>query len=102
VLCQNKGTAAMGVLSGIRVVEFEAIGPAPFGTRLLADMGGEVVRIDRPVKATDLGPKLEGKRADIAGRNRRTVALELKHPESVAAELELFERLHALGLGFKA
>lgn len=91
----------MGVLSGIRVVEFEAIGPAPFGTMLLADMGADVVRIDRPVKASDLGPKFEGKRADIIGRNRRSVTLDLKRPESVAAALELIERADVLVEGFR-
>jgi len=91
----------MGVLSGIRVVEFEAIGPAPFGTMLLADMGADVVRIDRPVKASDLGPKLEGKRADITGRNRRSVTLDLKRPESVAAALELIERADVVIEGFR-
>ncbi|MGE8150244.1 CaiB/BaiF CoA transferase family protein [Pseudomonas vancouverensis] len=91
----------MGVLSGIRVVEFEAIGPAPFGTMLLADMGADVVRIDRPVKASDLGPKLEGKRADITGRSRRSVTLDLKNPHSVAAALELIERADVLIEGFR-
>jgi alpha-methylacyl-CoA racemase len=91
----------MGVLSGIRVVEFEAIGPAPFGTMLLADMGADVVRIDRPQKASDLGPKLEGKRADITGRNRRSVTLDLKRPDSVAAALELIERADVVIEGFR-
>jgi alpha-methylacyl-CoA racemase len=91
----------MGVLSGIRVVEFEAIGPAPFGTMLLADMGADVLRIDRAVAASDLGPKLEGKRADITGRNRRSVTLDLKCPQSVAAALELIERADVLIEGFR-
>jgi alpha-methylacyl-CoA racemase len=91
----------MGVLSGIRVVEFEAIGPAPFGTMLLADMGADVVRIDRPVAASDLGPKFEGKRADITGRNRRSVTLDLKRPESIAVALELIERADVLIEGFR-
>ncbi|MDD2046659.1 CaiB/BaiF CoA transferase family protein [Pseudomonas putida] len=91
----------MGVLSGIRVVEFEAIGPAPFGTMLLADMGADVVRIDRPVAASDLGPRFEGKRADITGRNRRSVTLDLKRPESVAAALELIKQADVLIEGFR-
>jgi alpha-methylacyl-CoA racemase len=91
----------MGVLSGIRVVEFEAIGPAPFGTMLLADMGADVVRIDRPVAASDLGPKFEGKRKDITGRNRSSVTLDLQRPESVAAALELIERADVLIEGFR-
>ncbi|KPH01759.1 carnitine dehydratase [Pseudomonas sp. RIT-PI-q] len=91
----------MGVLSGIRVVEFEAIGPAPFGTMLLADMGADVVRIDRPVAASDLGPKFEGQRKDITGRNRSSVTLDLKRPESVTAALELIERADVLIEGFR-
>lgn len=91
----------MGVLSGIRVVEFEAIGPAPFGTMLLADMGADVVRIDRPVAASDLGPKFDGKRADITGRNRRSLTLDLKRPESVAAALELIKQADVLIEGFR-
>lgn len=91
----------MGVLSGIRVVEFEAIGPAPFGTMLLADMGADVVRIDRPVAASDLGPKFEGRRADIIGRNRRSVTLDLKRPAGVAAALQLIERADVLIEGFR-
>ncbi|MFP3590209.1 CoA transferase, partial [Paraburkholderia sp. SIMBA_055] len=47
----------MGVLNGIRVLEFEAIGPGPFGAMLLADMGADVLRIDRPAAPDDLGPK---------------------------------------------
>lgn len=91
----------MGVLSGIRVVEFEAIGPAPFGTMLLADMGADVVRIDRPVAASDLGPKFEGQRKDITGRNRSSVTLDLKNPDSIAAALALIERADVLIEGFR-
>lgn len=47
----------MGVLSGIRELEFEAIGPGPFAAMLLADMGADVLRIDLPTAAADLGPK---------------------------------------------
>ncbi|WP_456307182.1 CoA transferase [Paraburkholderia bannensis] len=50
-----------GVLSGIRVLEFEEIGPGPFGAMLLADMGADVLRIDRPQAPDDLGPKRQGK-----------------------------------------
>lgn len=82
----------MGVLSGLRVLEFEAIGPAPFGSMLLADMGADVVRIDRPSAERDLGPQLEGKRFDITGRNRRSLTLDLKCPEGIAAALTLIER----------
>ncbi len=91
----------MGVLSGIRVLEFEAIGPAPFGTMLLADMGADVVRIDRAAAPSDLGPKFDSPRVDITGRGRRSVTLDLKRPEAVGVALELIERADVLIEGFR-
>ncbi len=91
----------MGVLSGIRVLEFEAIGPGPFGTMLLADMGADVIRIDRPVAHSDLGPKASGPRIDITGRGRRSVMLDLKQPASVAVALDLIERADVVIEGFR-
>lgn len=84
----------MSVLRGIRVLEFEAIGPAPFGTMLLADMGADVIRVNRAVEAGDLGfKKSEGVRvADVTGRGRRSVTLDLKSAEGIEAALALIER----------
>lgn len=91
----------MGVLSGIRVLEFEAIGPGPFGAMLLADMGADVLRIDRPVAPDDLGPKTNGKRVDVTGRGRRSVTLDLKQPEAVEAALDLMSRADIVIEGFR-
>ncbi|CAG2146632.1 Succinyl-CoA--L-malate CoA-transferase beta subunit [Cupriavidus yeoncheonensis] len=92
----------MGVLSGIRVVEFEAIGPGPFGAMLLADMGADVVRIDRPQPPADLGPKGNGgKRVDVTGRGRRSVTLDLKRPDAQRAALELVARADVVIEGFR-
>ncbi|WP_152223736.1 CaiB/BaiF CoA-transferase family protein [Pseudomonas sp. SCB32] len=91
----------MGVLSGIRVLEFEAIGPAPFGTMLLADMGADVIRIDRPLAHDDLGPKMSGPKVDITGRGRRSVTLDLKRPGSAAVALDLIEHADVLIEGFR-
>ncbi|KND59604.1 Alpha-methylacyl-CoA racemase [Candidatus Burkholderia verschuerenii] len=91
----------MGVLDGIRVLEFEAIGPVPFGVMLLADMGADVLRIDRPVTATDLGPKSDGERFDLTGRGRRSVTLDLKRPEAAHAALELMSRADIVVEGFR-
>jgi len=96
-----EGTVLMGVLSGVRVLEFEAIGPAPFGAMLLADMGAEVVRIDRPVAHDDLGPKLEGRRVEITGRGRRSVTLDLKQPGATAVVLDLIRHADVLIEGFR-
>ncbi|CAG9187133.1 CaiB/BaiF CoA transferase family protein [Cupriavidus pinatubonensis] len=92
----------MGVLSGIRVVEFEAIGPGPFGGMLLADMGADVVRIDRPEPPSDLGPKRNGgKRVDVTGRGRRSVTLDLKQANAQQAALELMARADVVIEGFR-
>ncbi|HET7795823.1 MAG TPA: CaiB/BaiF CoA-transferase family protein [Rhizobacter sp.] len=91
----------MGVLSGIRVLEFEAIGPGPFCAMLLADMGADVLRIDRPAAPADLGPKTSGPRADVVGRGRRSVTLDLKQPGSSEAALALIERADVLIEGFR-
>ena len=66
----------MGPLQGLRVIELAGIGPGPFCAMLLADLGADVVRIDR-TEASDLGVPMD-KRFDVNGRNRRSVALDLK------------------------
>lgn len=91
----------MGVLTGIRVLEFEAIGPGPFGAMLLADMGADVLRIDRPEAPTDLGPKTNGQRANVVGRGRRSVTVDLKRPEGVAAALDLIAKADVLIEGLR-
>ncbi|EIN01981.1 alpha-methylacyl-CoA racemase [Paraburkholderia hospita] len=91
----------MGVLNGISVLEFEAIGPGPFGAMLLADMGADVLRIDRPAAPDDLGPKTNGKRIDITGRGRRSVTLDLKQPSSAAAALDLMARADVVIEGYR-
>ena len=68
----------MGVLTGYKIVEFAGIGPAPMCAMLLADMGAEVLRIDR-IGASDLG--LGGDpRYELLNRGRRSVAINLKTP----------------------
>ena len=91
----------MSVLSGIRVLEFEAIGPAPFGGMLLADMGADVLRIDRPSPPQDLGPRRSGKSVDITGRGRRSITLDLKSRSAASAVLELIEKADVLIEGFR-
>lgn len=91
----------LGVLSGIRVLEFEAIGPVPFGGMLLADMGADVLRIDRPSPPEDLGPRRTGKSVDITGRGRRSITLDLKSPSAASAVLDLIERADVVIEGFR-
>jgi alpha-methylacyl-CoA racemase len=88
----------MGPLSGCRVVELAGIGPGPFAGMILADLGAEVVRIDRPA-AGDGPPQRAG--ADVLGRGKKSVALDLKRPEAVAAVLDLVAGADALIEGFR-
>jgi len=67
-----------GPLDGVRVVEIAGLGAAPYGVMLLADLGAEVVRVDRPGSATDPSAL-----AHVGvSRNRRSIALDLRHPEA--------------------
>ena len=73
----------MGPLSGLRVVEFEAIGPGPFAGMMLADMGADVLLLDRPVDA-DLGIGHQ-RRVDVMRRGRRSLVVDLKTPAEPTA-----------------
>jgi alpha-methylacyl-CoA racemase len=88
-----------GPLAGIRILEFESIGPAPFAGMLLADMGADVLVIDRPL-ATDLG--LERKRSEaVMMRGKRSVTLDLKNDFSKEICLQLVSRADALIEGMR-
>ena len=89
----------MGPLCGVRVLEFEAIGPGPFAGMLLADMGADVLLVDRPA-AADLGLKRE-RWNDVMMRGRRSVTLDLKSSSGPQAALELIARADALIEGFR-
>ena len=89
----------MGPLKGLRVIELAGIGPGPFCAMLLADMGADVVRIDR-TEASGLGVPMD-KRYDINGRNRRSVALDLKAPAGRDAVLRLIAGADVLIEGFR-
>ncbi len=89
----------MGPLKGIKIVELAGIGPAPFCAMLLADMGAEIIRIDRTAEA-DLGVATE-RRFSVLNRSRRSIAVDLKTPEGVAAVLRLIDQADALIEGFR-
>ena len=89
----------MGPLAGIKVLEFESIGPAPFAGMLLADMGADVLVIDRPA-STDLGLKRE-RWYDVMMRGKRSVTLDLKHPSAAGIVFSLAEKADALIEGFR-
>ncbi|XVV17294.1 CaiB/BaiF CoA transferase family protein [Actinoplanes sp. CA-131856] len=82
-----------GPLDGIRVVELAGLAPGPFGCMVLADLGADVVRVDRPGgQFPPLGP---------LGRGRRTVELDLKTPDGVAELLRLTEHADVFVEGFR-
>ena len=89
----------MGALSGVRIVEMAGIGPAPFCGMLLADMGAEVLRIDR-LAAVDIGIPMQPK-YDLLNRNKRSLALDLKSAEGQHTVLRLIEQADALIEGFR-
>ena len=88
-----------GPLDGIRVIELAGIGPSPFTGMMLADAGADIVRIDRAEKA--VYPPLEGAHIDLLNRGRRSVAVDLKHPDGPALVLRLVEQADALTEGFR-
>ncbi|WP_197084803.1 CaiB/BaiF CoA transferase family protein [Saccharothrix sp. ST-888] len=86
-----------GPLAGVRVVELAGIGPGPFAAMLLADLGADVVRVDRP------GPVALGQDPDfdVTNRNKRSVVIDLKSPEGPGLVLDLVERAHLLIEGYR-
>ncbi|MGN6286763.1 MAG: CaiB/BaiF CoA transferase family protein [Afipia sp.] len=91
--------AAQGPLHGIRIVEFGGIGPAPMTAMLLADLGADVIRIDR-LQPSGLGIQ-KPKQFDLLARGRQTVAIDLKHPDGVACALDLVASADGLIEGFR-
>lgn len=89
-----------GPLQGLKVVEMVGLGPAPFCGMLLADMGAEVIRIDRPCPAADAA--MSGSdRFDITTRNRPTVSLDLGQPAGVETALQLIDAADIVIEGFR-
>ncbi|MFB6697679.1 CaiB/BaiF CoA transferase family protein [Streptomyces rubiginosohelvolus] len=90
-------TPGHGPLTGVRVVELAGIGPGPFAAMLLADLGADVVRVDRPGGAgLGIDPA-----HDLTNRNKRSVVLDLKSDEGPARVLDLVERADILVEGYR-
>jgi alpha-methylacyl-CoA racemase len=89
----------MGPLAGLKILEFEAIGPGPFCGMMLADMGADVLLIDRP---DDPGLGLGRDRwSDVMLRGRRSATLDLKSKSGVGAAFELAGKADAIIEGFR-
>src|SRR5262245_26402837 len=89
--------AGAGPLAGVRFVEFAGIGPVPVAAMLLADLGAEGIRLDRPTR----GPWDVDPTRMPTNRGRASVAVNLKHPDGAATALRLTERADVLLEGFR-
>lgn len=89
----------MGPLEGVKVIELAGLGPGPHAAMLLADMGADVLRVDR---AANVGKRAAlPERYATALRNRPSVAIDMKHPDGMAALLRLCSDAHILIEGFR-
>lgn len=86
-----------GPLRGVRVVELAGIGPAPHAAMTLADLGADVIRVERPEGVPGAGPR----ETDVLTRGRPSVTMDLKHPRAVATVLALVERADVLVEGMR-
>jgi alpha-methylacyl-CoA racemase len=86
----------MGPLEGVKVIEVGGIGPGPFCGMMLSDMGAEIVRVERKGQFMLADPKF-----DVLTRNRRSIEIDLRKEEGVAAVLKMVEQADALQEGFR-
>ncbi|MFD7200762.1 CaiB/BaiF CoA transferase family protein [Streptomyces sp. NPDC059893] len=86
---------ARGPLAGVRVVELGGLGPGPFCGMMLADLGAEVIRVDRPAEAG------QETRHPVIHRGRTSIAVDLKHPEGADAVRQLIVGADAVIEGFR-
>ena len=85
----------MGPLKGLKIIEMAGIGPGPFCGMVLADLGAEIIRVDR---ASAIGT---GSKQDAANRGKRSIAVDLKSEEGVEVVLKLVETADAIFEGFR-
>lgn len=92
-----------GPLTGLRVVELAAAGPAPFCGMLLSDLGADVVRLDRPEpsRPSDCPDPMVEAAGGVLSRGRRSVVVDLKDPAGAALALDLIARADVLLEGFR-
>ena len=92
-------TQMSGPLEGLKIIEIAGIGPGPFCAMMLADMGADVVRVDRAQNVSGGDPASPP--ADVLNRGRRSIGVDLKHPDGVEAVLALLEQADGLLEGFR-
>lgn len=87
-----------GPLTGVRVIELAGLGPAPFCAMLLADLGADVIRVDRKGGASPLGGDPQ---FDLLNRGKRSIEVDLKHDQGADLVLQLVERADILLEGYR-
>ena len=85
----------MGPLKGVKIIEMAGIGPGPFAGMLLADMGAEVISVERKVD------KHKNRLPDCSRRGKRSIAINLKNEEGIATLMQLVEKADVLFEGFR-
>ena len=88
----------MGPLTGLKVIEMKGIGPGPYAGMLLADMGAEVIVIERSSKPDSIGPPSA---KDVHSRGKKSIAIDIKNPVGLAAFLKLVAKTDVLIEGFR-
>lgn len=89
----------MGPLSGVKILEFAGIGPGPFAAMMLADMGADILRLDRALSPGSVVSDQPG--SDLLNRGRRSVGVNLKSPEAIEAVLDLVENADGILEGYR-
>lgn len=89
----------MGPLEGVKVIEIAGIGPGPLAAMLLADMGADVIRVDRAQSV--MGGDPAAPPVDVLNRGRRSIGVDLKHPDGIETILKMVEKADVLIEGFR-
>ena len=88
-----------GPLAGFKVLEIAGIGPGPFAAMMLADMGADVIRVDRAQAVRGSDPAVPS--GDVLNRGRRSIGVDLKNPAGAETVLQLVEHADAIIEGFR-
>ena len=89
----------MGPLAGVRIIELAGIGPGPFCAMMLADMGADVIRVERSAAVRGGDPSVPP--ADVMLRGRRSIGVDMKSPEGLETVMKLVESADGLIEGFR-
>lgn len=94
-----EGWPGSGPLAGVKIIELAGIGPCPFGAMVLADLGADVLRVERSSAVPAERPA--GFSWDVLQRGKRSIGVDLKHPDGVALVLDLCAQADVLVEGFR-